>query len=175
MARNWINSAPQAAATTFAFSSVFILLTRVCLNVWDLELEPTKIVLAPQRFLQEFEQLGSLCTVQLSFLSCSLYHRWVSILSFHNNYHSPSPVPLSSSLTLLSTVCRAFRKEDEFKKRFNVLLNAHMSADSLFRLSTRYLVLWVLFQTAFVCRLSTRHLVLWVLVQTASSGSPPGI
>jgi hypothetical protein len=35
-------------------------------------------------------------------------------------------------------ICRGFHKEDEFKRRFNHHLNLHMSADSLFRLSTRY-------------------------------------
>ena len=37
MARNWINSVPQTAATTFAFSSVFILL---CFQVSQVSLTP---------------------------------------------------------------------------------------------------------------------------------------
>ena len=91
-ARNWINSVPQAAATTFAFSSVFIL--PLCLQPWGLvslslglrhifffsiafvSMAPTRnrsTVFAPRQWYGQWRKCPTLENMHYSKQSCGMW------------------------------------------------------------------------------------------------------
>ena len=74
MARNWINSVPQTAATTFAFSFVFILLLR-CVHPPDkiLEVDACPLGLVLQPLGHSRQDIGTFYRQKEGQTSCSLF------------------------------------------------------------------------------------------------------